>query len=440
MRIVHNIAFVSTRVGFGTLALLAIHAVTSVAAAQFSGQPMLDQLRSIGVPQLVNESMERGDAQRGAILFHQAQLQCAKCHATGREPSLLGPNLAKYETKVTREHLIESILEPSKHIREGYQTIIVLTDDGISLTGILAADDGEQLIVRDASNDGRETSLDKQTLEDWTLSKQSLMPVGLVDQLGTREQFFDLARYVIEIAEQGADRARELEPPAALTQLPPLPEYEQEVDHRGMISSFDSDAFERGQKIYNRVCANCHGTAKREGSLPTAPRFATGKLKNGSDPYRLYQTLTHGYGMMMSQRWMVPQQKYDVIHYVREAYFKKRDPALYSSVEPGYLAKVPAGTTRGPEPVRLEPYVIMDYGPSLIHTYEIQLNNSGDEEHIGWNLGRGPSSRNPWANPDEYFAPARLRTLPTRASRCGSIRDRVVCHAVHNGWSLIMTR
>ena len=43
----------------------------------------------------------------------------------------------------------------------------------------------------------------------------------------------------------------------------------------------------------------------------------------------MYQTLTHGYGMMIAQRWMVPQQKYDVIHYVREHFLKSENPDQY---------------------------------------------------------------------------------------------------------------
>ena len=258
------------------LLLLSLFPVTERrSAAENSGPLRVEQLRGIDKSQLVHDSMEQGNAQRGAILFHQAHIQCAKCHATGQEASLLGPNLSQYTEKVTREHLIESILTPSKKIRDGFQTVVVLTDEGISTTGILAADQGDRLVVRDASNDGREMELRKQDLEDWSLSDLSLMPEGLVNQLGTRQQFYDLARYVIEIAEQGPQRAEELEPPAALTQLPPLPEYEKDVDHRGMIATFDAESLQRGQKIYNRVCANCHGTIEREGSLPTAPRFAT---------------------------------------------------------------------------------------------------------------------------------------------------------------------
>ena len=45
----------------------------------------------------------------------------------------------------------------------------------------------------------------------------------------------------------------------------------------------------------------------------------------------MYQTLTRGFGLMAPQTWMVPQQKYDVIHYIREAYLKPHNPAQYAT-------------------------------------------------------------------------------------------------------------
>ena len=209
-------------------------------------------------------------------------------------------------------------------------------------------------------------------------------------------------KYVIEISQEGPSRAEELQPSPDLIGLPPLPDYERRVDHARLIRGFNDRMFDQGERIYNRVCANCHGTHDREGSLPTSPRFASSKLKNGTDPYRLYQTLTHGYGLMVAQRWMVPRQKYAVIHYLREEYFREDNPELYSKVDDAYLRSLPQGDTIGPEPVKNEPWVVMNYGRSLHHTYEIRI-NPGNQ--TGRDLGRGPRTANPWANPDEYFPP-----------------------------------
>ena len=48
--------------------------------------------------------------------------------------------------------------------------------------------------------------------EKRTVGTQSLMPDGLVNALSDRQQFLDLARYLIEVAEGGPQRAKELRP------------------------------------------------------------------------------------------------------------------------------------------------------------------------------------------------------------------------------------
>ncbi|MEM7476465.1 MAG: DUF6797 domain-containing protein [Planctomycetota bacterium] len=391
-------------VRYWTQKLIALAFCALFSANLGHAQSLQEQLASTDLRDLLAATMKQGDAKRGAILFHQPLMQCAKCHSVTGEASPLGPNLAKFDQQPTPEHLLESILMPSKVIKEGYQTVKVLTEEDQVITGILADENDKVIRLRDPSQPGTMQTLVKDELVSIAKPKQSVMPEGLLSQLAGEEQFYDLAKYVLEVAERGVEHAASLQPPASMTKLPPLPEYEAHIAHSDMLQDLDRESFKRGQKIYNRVCANCHGTHDQEGSLPTSPRFAkVAKLKNGHEPFRMYQTLTHGHGLMVAQRWMVPQQKYDVIHYIREDYFKRDNKALYSEVSEDYLAGLPEGDTRGPEPVSFEKYVAMDYGPSLINTYEIQLNNEGNR--VGRDLGRGPRSDDPWANPDEYFEP-----------------------------------
>jgi hypothetical protein len=160
-----------------------------------------------------------------------------------------------------------------------------------------------------------------------------------------------------------------LQPPPHLLALQ-LPEYEKRVDHAGMIRALDKKSLDRGEAIYYRNCINCHGTPGQAGSLPTALPFWSGKFKNGSDPHAMYETLTRGAGMMTPQSWMVPQQKYDVIHFIREEYLKNGNKSQYAGVSDAYLAGLPRGDTRGPDPKPLTPWSDMDYGPSLTNVYE----------------------------------------------------------------------
>lgn len=349
-----------------------------------AAQTLQEQLASEGAAALAKAARTEGDSQRGATLFHQPYFACAKCHAVGQAATTvqsLGPDLAKLGKEVNAEHLIESVLEPSKVIRKGFEPITVQTVGGKSIVGLLIEDAADKLVLRETS-EGKLITLKKSAIDDQVISKTSIMPPGQANQLASRQQFLDLARYLIEIAEGGPQRAQILQPPRSLLVLQ-IPEYEKQVDHVGMIAEFNqadiaTKAFKRGEVIYNRLCINCHGTKDQPGSLPTSLKFAEGKFKNGSDPFRMYQTLTHGFGLMAPQTWMVPQQKYDVIHYVRETYLKPHNVAQYARVDDRYLAALPKGNTRGPAPSNIEAWSTMNYGPFLTATYEA-ANKSADD-------------------------------------------------------------
>ena len=92
--------------------------------------------------------------------------------------------------------------------------------------------------------------------------------------------------------------------------------------------------------------------------------------------HAMYQTLTRGFGLMAPQAWMAPQQKYDVIHYIREAYLRPDNASQFAAITGDYLAGLPKGDTFGPPPRTIEPWVTVDYGPSLIHTYEFGAGGS----------------------------------------------------------------
>lgn len=318
--------------------------------------------------ELAKAARERGDAGRGAVLFFQPFLTCAKCH-DGEVSVKLGPDISQSGKEATAEYLIESVLTPSKSIKKGYEPLTLTTTAGRTLTGLLAEEKYGTLVLVDPASNNRITIAagDVDTRKSGT---NSLMPEGLVNTLSDRQQFLDLVKYLIEVAEGGPARAKELRP--AVTTFV-LPEYEKDIDHPALVRSLDDKALKRGEAIYTRVCANCHGTHTHPGSLPTSPKFAAHTFKNGSDPHSLYRTLTHGYNLMAPQTWMVPRQKYDVIHYLREAYLRSHNPSQYTKADETYFAKLPVGKKGefGPAPASVEPWMAMDYGPSLTNTFEI---------------------------------------------------------------------
>jgi len=330
------------------------------------------QLLREGPATLAKAARTQGDPVRGALLFHQPQLSCTKCHGCGgtHAGSPLGPDLARPEPAWTAEGVVESLLTPSKVLRKGYEAVSILRTNDTTASGLLVEDRKDALVLRDPAAPGTPLVIPKADIVRRNTSATSLMPTGLVNQLADRQQFLDLSAFLIEAAEFGPARARSLRPDPAVID-PPLPAYEADLDHAGLIAGLDVAAFKRGEVLYARLCASCHGTKETVGSMPTSLRFAEGKFRNGSDPASLYRTLTRGYDMMAAQTGLVPRQKYDLIHYVREAYLKPHNPSQYVAADATYLASLPKGTSRGPTSPDGESWLRMDYGPSLTGTFEI---------------------------------------------------------------------
>ncbi|MEM9719954.1 MAG: cytochrome c, partial [Bacteroidota bacterium] len=155
-----------------------------------------------------------------------------------------------------------------------------------------------------------------------------------------------------------------------------LPPYEAQIDHAGLIENQDEEAFFRGMKTYNAVCFDCHGNQEHEGSLPTANKFWQDTFKVGNDPYSMYQAVTRGIGLMPPQVNLTPQEKYEVITYIREEFMKENNPKQYEEYGNTYLASLPKGNSIGPEPVERQPWAEMDYGDFWINTYELASENS----------------------------------------------------------------
>jgi len=365
-------------------------------------QTLEQQLLSESAGELAKAARVAGDAKRGAVLFHQVHVGCSKCHAMDGSGNSLGPDLTKLGTQqdATDEYVISALLKPSAQIRKGFEAMTVVTNDGRTRTGLLVSRDDSGVVLRDPAQDGKKVLIPADQIDEAVKSPLSIMPAGIVNQMGGRQQFLDLLRYVMDVRDGGLKVAQRLQPAPSLIAFT-VPEYEGHVDHAGLVRKLGDDAFERGQQIYERLCINCHGDKKKPGSLPTALRFAEGKFRHGSDPHTMYKTLTHGFGFMVPQTWMVPQQKYDVIHYIRETYLKEDNASQYVAISDSYLGVLPKGDTFGPEPVEYAPWSDMNYGPSMINTFEVGTDGSNfAHKGIAVRLDSGPggvSKGNRWA-------------------------------------------
>ena len=118
------------------------------------------------------------------------------------------------------------------------------------------------------------------------------------------------------------------------------------VDHAGILQSLDNATFESGKTIYQNLCTNCHGSDGVTPPLPTARAFGEGELKFGSDPYSMFLTLTDGNGLMGPQTWMTPEERYSVIHYIRETFMRPMRDSFQRHDVPNTRSPHPKPTLR----------------------------------------------------------------------------------------------
>ena len=129
-----------------------------------------------------------GDPWKGLGLFFGARAGqgCAGCHAPGGSGEPVGPVLADaMKSTPGTDALIESILEPSKRISEGFETLRLTLKGGQVASGIEVGGDAESISIRDSSGRVARYPLGEVSAQD--RSPTSLMPGTLVDTLTTAE-------------------------------------------------------------------------------------------------------------------------------------------------------------------------------------------------------------------------------------------------------------
>ncbi|GAB5443086.1 MAG: hypothetical protein Fues2KO_34350 [Fuerstiella sp.] len=167
------------------------------------GQTLTDTLLREDPAKLVLAARESGDIVRGAILFHQGNINCAKCHRPIAEKDRIGPDLSRLDSDTSDESLVESILQPSKSIRKGYETVSIVTVDGKVRTGSIVEQNETVVVLRIREQIDQRTVIERKDIEILEPSRLSNMPDGLANQLKNRQQFLDLLRYVLDLRRRG---------------------------------------------------------------------------------------------------------------------------------------------------------------------------------------------------------------------------------------------
>ena len=135
-----------------------------------------------------------------ALFFATGGAGCAKCHRidTRQQPGF-GPDLASLVKQADPKKLVRSILSPSIEVKEGFRMLLILTEDGKTLTGILKEETGTTLTL--LQPDGRQVVIPKKTIDERVSQKISPMPS--FDRLLTPRQVADVSAFLMSLKSGG---------------------------------------------------------------------------------------------------------------------------------------------------------------------------------------------------------------------------------------------
>jgi quinoprotein glucose dehydrogenase len=94
-------------------------------------------------------SLNGGDVVKGRAIFYQSQAgQCIRCHAYEDMGGNVGPLLDGIASKLSRQEILESLIDPSKRIAPGYGLVSLTLDNGRQVNGTLAKETGKEVLIQ----------------------------------------------------------------------------------------------------------------------------------------------------------------------------------------------------------------------------------------------------------------------------------------------------
>lgn len=132
-----------------------------------------------------------GDPDNGAVVFED---NCSECHMVADFGEELGPNLSAIGAR-GQKFISDSILNPTKDITVGYETFVVVEQDGRKTIGIKTAEDDEEVEITKST--GEAVAIAKAVIKEIGQDEQkSVMPDDLSEIL-TVQEFQDLQAYLL---------------------------------------------------------------------------------------------------------------------------------------------------------------------------------------------------------------------------------------------------
>jgi quinoprotein glucose dehydrogenase len=138
-----------------------------------------------------------GNENRGASIFYSHQTaQCVRCHAIGDYGGNAGPRLNGVANRLTRQQLLEALINPSARLAPGYGTISLQLLNGKKRSGILQLENAESVTLK--IGDKADTTILKKDIASRKNGASSMPPMGL---LLSKKEIRDVVSFVATLKE-----------------------------------------------------------------------------------------------------------------------------------------------------------------------------------------------------------------------------------------------
>jgi len=143
-------------------------------------------------------SLLGGDPGRGSRIFWEhPTAQCVRCHSYDDYGGTAGPRINGVANRLTREQLLESLIEPSARLAEGFGVVTLELKNDKKINGILQQERAEGFILK--IGDKADTLINKMDVRKRTNSPSSMPPM---QYLLTKKEIRDIVSFLATLKEE----------------------------------------------------------------------------------------------------------------------------------------------------------------------------------------------------------------------------------------------
>jgi putative heme-binding domain-containing protein len=125
------------------------------------------------------------------IFLYNSTVQCVRCHIVGGEGTMVGPNLKGVASRLSREQLLQALIEPSARISPGYGSTNFVLTDGQEVTGAIISETAEEIQLK--TNDAEPLRIAVSRIKSRENLPSGMPPMG---SLMSKREIRDVVEYL----------------------------------------------------------------------------------------------------------------------------------------------------------------------------------------------------------------------------------------------------